>query len=92
MKVIGVDIKSGNYQGNDYCNVMIYGTYPTSEKGFGEATQFEKVKYNKLCEILGVEQINKNVVEKRLMNKNVEFGYDRFKNVNYMTELPEGAT
>jgi hypothetical protein len=85
MKVIGVEIKSGEYQGRQYCNAVIHGTYPV-KNGVGVATAFEKVKYAKLCEILGVERVDEPVIKERIMGKNLEFAYDRWQNVAYITE------
>jgi len=85
MKVVGVDIKSGNYQGHDYCNAMIYGTYPV-KNGLGVATRHEKVRYTKLCEILAVPTVDEKVMKERLVGKDLEFACDRYGNVVYITE------
>ena len=87
MKIIGADIKSGEYQGVKYCNVMIYATYPvTSGNGVGEASQQEKVKYDKFCEIRGISQVSEKDLSV-LMGKDVEFGYNKFGQVNNIIEF-----
>ena len=87
MKVIGVEIKSGNYKGIDYCNVVFSGTYPI-KNGVGESVSYFKVKHSKLCEILGVTEIDNAVISKRLIGRNIEPAFDRYQKVNYITEVP----
>ena len=93
MKIIGADIKSGEYQGNKYCNVMLYGTYPvTSGNGIGDATRHEKVKYEVFCKNMGVKDVTTDVLFS-LIGEEFEFGYDRYQNVSYIHRLqPEPAT
>jgi hypothetical protein len=86
MIIIGAEIRSGEYQGNSYCNVMLYGTKPTKE-GVGSATEFAKIKHSRLCEILGKNVDNKEL--EKLIGEKVDFGYDKWQNVNFITKLPK---
>ena len=45
MKIIGVQIKKGNYQGTDYHNVLLHCTKKDTNV-FGELTELVKVKYS----------------------------------------------
>jgi len=88
MKVIGADIKAGKYEGRDYCNVMIYATYPiTSGNGVGDAVEITKIKYDKFCEIRGLNQVGEQDL-KQLIGKNVDFNYSKFGQVLGMIEHP----
>ena len=90
MKVIGAKVSTGEYKGNNYCNVMIYGTYPIKDgEGVGVAVTSEKVKHSVLCEILGEKAITQAVIQKRLIGKNLGFAYNKYQQVTYITEMPE---
>jgi len=89
MKIIGAEIKSGEYQGRNYCNVMVFGTYPiTSGKGVGDSVESVKVKYDMFCQIRGISQVDESDL-KALVGKNIEFGYTKYGQVNNIIEHPE---
>lgn len=90
MKVIGAVIQSGNYQGFDYKNVVLHGTYQL-KNGVGVGTAKEKIKHDRLCDILG-KHVDNTVLTKDVVGKSFDFGYDKFQNVTHMEEVKEGAS
>jgi hypothetical protein len=91
MKIIGVEIQKGTYEGNAYHNVKFYGTYQIREdKGVGLAVAFEKMKHDRLCEQLAIKAVDAKVIQERFMGRELEFAYDKWKNATYVTEVKEG--
>ena len=81
MKVIGVTDSSGNYQGNDYHNIIFHCTEPfDNDKSTGLRTESFKVKYTIIAEIIGKPLTSKEFAA--FVGQEVNFYYDKFNHVN----------
>ena len=86
MKIIGVEEKSGNFQGNDYHNIVFHCTEPfKSEKGTGLRTESIKVKYVIISENLGKPLTAKEIAA--FAGQDANFYYDKFNNVSLVEFL-----
>jgi len=85
MNVVGIGIKKGNYNGNDYHNVVFHGLISASEKGFGNFVEQVKVNYNFL---LGFLKITQDQIP-GLVGREILFAYDKYGKVEYVTVLKD---
>ncbi len=81
MKIIGIAESSGNFQGNDYHNVVFHCTEPfKADKGTGLRTENVKVKYMIITESLGKPLSAKELAA--FVGQEANFYYDKFNNVS----------
>lgn len=81
MKIIGVADSSGNYQGNDYHNIIFHCTEPLdSDKSTGLRTESFKVKHKIIEEIFGKPLNSKELAA--FVGQEANFYYDKFNHVN----------
>jgi len=81
MKIIGVTDLSGNYQGNDYHNIVVHCTEPfNNEKSTGLRTESFKIKYSIITEIFGKPLTSKELAA--FVGQEANFYYDKFNHVN----------
>jgi hypothetical protein len=89
MKIIGIEIREGTYEGRAYKNVMFYGTEKIkNERSIGVSVRFEKVAFALLEEKNGIVEDDEVL---GLMGKNLDFAYDKYDRVSYVVELPEAV-
>lgn len=81
MKVIGIQERSGEYQGNKYHNVMIHCT-KESDDSYGEITEVIKVKFSNVREVFGKAMSSADW--QNLISKNIFVNYDRYGVVQFV--------
>lgn len=85
-KVVGVSVKSGEYQGHAYKNLVLY-TLTKSKDVEGEMCEAVKIKYRNLNEALSLNMTASEVDNLgtmdfiNLIGKEVSVYYDKFRNV-----------
>lgn len=91
-KVVGVSVKSGEYQGHAYKNLVLY-TLSKSKEVQGELAETVKVKFKNLNEALSLNMTaaeidNLGAVDFiNLIGKEIEVYYDKFRNVEEVNVL-----
>ena len=81
MKIVGVTNSSGNYQGNDYDNIILHCTEPfNNEKSTGLRTESFKIKHSIMAEIFGKSLTSKELAA--FVGQEANFFYDKFNHVN----------
>lgn len=75
MKVIGIQERSGEYQGNKYHNVMIHCT-KESDDSYGEITEVIKVKFANVREVFGKAMSAADW--QNLLHNTIYVNYDRY--------------
>lgn len=75
MKVLGVTIKEGEYQGRAYKNVMLHCSYE-DQNALGVLTEVVKVKHSSVKEVFGKEMDSKDY--QNLIGKQINAYYNRF--------------
>lgn len=78
LKVVGLIERKGNYQGNDYHNVILHCTKEDSN-AIGELTEVVKLRHGRLSEIFGKQTNLTDLVD--LIGQTIYVYYDRFQNV-----------
>lgn len=78
MKVIGIQEKSGSFEGREYHNVMIHCT-KESDDSYGEITEVVKVKFANVREVFGKPMSASDW--QNLLQKTVFVNYNRYGNV-----------
>lgn len=93
LKVVGVSVKSGEYQGHAYKNLMLY-TLTKDREVQGEMCETVKVKFKVVNEAL---QLNMTAAEVdnlgtmdfiNLIGKEIAVHYDKFRNVEDIFVYP----
>lgn len=85
-KVVGVSVKSGEYQGHAYKNLVLY-TLTKSKDVEGEMSETVKVKFKNLNEAFSLNMTASEVDNLgtmdfiNLIGKEVSVYYDKFRNV-----------
>jgi hypothetical protein len=88
MKIIGVADKAGDYQGNDYHNIVFHcSELFQTDKGTGLRTESIKVKYAVLAEKLGKQLTAKELAA--FVGQEANFYYDKFNNISLVEFLPK---
>lgn len=83
MEIIGVNRKTGDYEGRPYDNVNFHGKEPFEDgEGVGEKVKSYKVRYSVLTEIFGKELTDKEL--SAFIGQDAEFYFDEFRNVKYI--------
>lgn len=73
MKVIGIETKSGEYQGRKYENIILHVAVKSCDIA-GVSTNQIKVKSSRLADILSCDL-------KDIYEKNIDVYYDEYRNV-----------
>jgi hypothetical protein len=86
MKIIGVIIRDGTFEGHNYHNAYFQGTEPFAEgRGIGYQAKAVKVKIALLSELLGKMPTEKDLSP--LVGKELTFFYNEFKTVTHIEGL-----
>lgn len=91
-KVVGVSVKSGEYQGHAYKNLVLY-TLSKSKEVQGEYAETVKVKFKNLNEALSLNMTAAEIDNLgamdfiNLIGKEIEVYYDKFRNVEEVNVL-----
>jgi hypothetical protein len=80
MKIVGTTIAKGEYEGNQYHNVVFHCTEPIdADRGTGFKVKTVKTKYRVLAEVIGKPPTDKDIAA--MVGKEATFFYDEYKNV-----------
>lgn len=89
-KVIGFEERKGVFEGNDYHNIMVYGTNPLDDgKGVGIKAEIYKVKYPVISKCFDRPPTLNDL--NAYIGREATFLFDRYKNVARV-EFSEPAT
>lgn len=83
MKIIGIEERIGEFESKPYHNVNFHCAEEfENEKSEGVRVSIVKVRYDILTKTFGKELTTSEI--KSLVGKNVDFLYDKYKNVSYV--------
>lgn len=83
MKIIGIEERIGEFESKPYHNVNFHCAEEfENEKSEGVRVSIVKVRYDILTKTFGKELTTSEI--KSLVGKDVEFLYDKYKNVSYV--------
>ena len=83
MKIIGIEERIGEFENKPYHNVNFHCAEEfENEKSEGVRVSIVKVRYDILTKTFGKELTTSEI--KSLVGKNVDFLYDKYKNVSYV--------
>lgn len=83
MKIIGIEERIGEFESKPYHNVNFHCAEEfENEKSEGVRVSIVKVRYDILTKTFGKELTTSEI--KSLVGKDVDFLYDKYKNVSYV--------
>lgn len=83
MKIIGIEERIGEFENKPYHNVNFHCAEEfENEKSEGVRVSIVKVRYDILTKTFGKELTTSEI--KSLVGKDVDFLYDKYKNVSYV--------
>ena len=83
MKIIGIEERIGEFENKPYHNVNFHCAEEfENEKSAGVKVSIVKVRYDILTKTFGKELTTSEI--KSLVGKDVDFLYDKYKNVSYV--------
>ena len=86
MKIVGITINQGEYQGRNYHNVVFHGiSEATRENAVGQLVEQVKVNYATLLSQIGTDKTDKHIFG--YVGKELGFAYNKYGSVEYVTEL-----